>query len=341
MNKTIVALDCMGGDYAPKETVKGAVEALKENKNIFVKLYGKEDEINAELKKFGNLDDIKDSFEIIDAPEVIEMGDSPVAAIRNKSESSLVKAMYDVRHGNADGLVSAGSTGANLVGGHVIIGRLKGVERPPLAPLIPTTKAPVLLIDSGANVDARAAHLVQFAIMGTVYVENVLGIECPRVGLLNIGTEEEKGNSLTKETYELLKNTKGINFIGNVEARDVPEGVCDVCVCDAFVGNIFLKTFEGTAKTLFKQIKSTMMTNLKTKIGGLLIKKELKNTLKKYDVKEHGGAPMLGLKGLLVKTHGNSEAVEIKNSIIQCATFNELNINDKILERLDMNKEKE
>lgn len=330
MSKTVVALDCMGGDFAPAETVKAAVEALRENKEVYIKLYGKEDDIKLELDKYDNIEKIQNRFEIINAPETIEMDDSPVMAIRTKTESSIVKCLYAVKHGEADAMVSAGSTGANLVGGHVVIGRLKGVERPPLAPLLPTSKGPVLLVDCGANVDARASHLVQFAKMGSIYVQNALGIENPRVGLVNIGAEEEKGNALTKEAFELLKKVDDINFVGNVEARDIPDGAVDVAVCDAFVGNVILKTYEGVGAVLLSKIKEALMSTLKTKIGALLIKGQLKKTMKKFDIEQYGGAPMLGLKGLLVKTHGNSKSVEIKNSILQCATFKEYDISNKI-----------
>lgn len=336
MSKTIVALDCMGGDYAPLEIVKGAVEAVQESDQVFVKLVGKQELIEEELKKYSGYN--KDALEIVNATQVIEMGESPVAAIREKTDSSLVKCQYMVKHGEADAMVSAGSTGANLVGGHVIIGRIRGVERPPLAPLIPTEQGVTLLIDCGANVDARPSHLVQFAKMGSVYMEEVVGIKNPKVGLVNIGTEEEKGNALTKEAFQLLKETDGINFVGNVEARDIPAGVVDVVVCDAFVGNVILKTYEGVGSTLLKKVKSGLMANLKTKIGALLIKNSLKKTLKGFSIEEYGGAPLLGLKGLLVKTHGNSKSVEVKNSILQCITFKEADVNEKFKEKLNLKK---
>lgn len=336
MSETIVALDCMGGDFAPLEIVKGAVLAVKENSDITVKLLGKENDIKSELQKYDISEEESARLDVVNAPDIIEMGESPVNAIREKPESSLVKCQYMVKRGEADAMVSAGSTGANLVGGHVIIGRLKGVERPPLAPLIPTINGVTLLIDCGANVDARPTHLVQFARMGSVYMENIVGIKNPRVGLVNIGTEEEKGNALTKETYQLLKELDDINFIGNIEARDIPEGAADVVVCDAFVGNVILKTYEGVASALLTKVKSGLMSNLKTKIGALLIKKSLKKTLKGFSIEEYGGAPLLGLKGLLVKTHGNSKAIEIKNSILQCAMFNELDMNNKFKEKLNL-----
>ena len=332
MSKTIIALDCMGGDNAPGEIVKGAVLAANENKDMLIKLVGREDDIKKELEKYP----LSDKLEIVDAKEVIETGEPPVAAIRKKKDSSLVKCMYMVKKGEADAMVSAGSTGANLVGGHVIIGRIKGVERPPLAPLIPTKTGFSLLIDCGANVDARPSHLLQFAKMGSVYMENVVGIKNPKVALVNIGAEEEKGNALVKETYPLLKEMEGINFIGNIEARDIPNGDADVIVCDAFVGNVILKLYEGVASVLIDKIKGSMMNSIKTKIGALLIKKDLKKTLKGFSLEEHGGAPLLGLNGLLVKTHGSSKAIEIKNSILQCITFNELDINNKFKEKLSL-----
>ena len=332
MSKTIIALDCMGGDNAPGEIVKGAVLAANENKDMLIKLVGREDDIKKELEKYPS----SDKLEIVDAKEVIETGEPPVAAIRKKKDSSLVKCMYMVKKGEADAMVSAGSTGANLVGWHVIIGRIKGVERPPLAPLIPTKTGFSLLIDCGANVDARPSHLLQFAKMGSVYMENVVGVKNPKVALVNIGAEEEKGNALVKETYPLLKEMEGINFIGNIEARDIPNGDADVIVCDAFVGNVILKLYEGVASVLIDKIKGSMMNSIKTKIGALLIKKDLKKTLKGFSLEEHGGAPLLGLNGLLVKTHGRSKAIEIKNSILQCITFNELDINNKFKEKLSL-----
>ena len=322
-----VAVDAMGGDNAPFVTVKGSVDAVKENGNLKVFLVGQEEAVNAELSKY---DYPKDKIEVVNATEVIEMAEPPVMAIRKKKDSSIVKAMYMVAHGEADAYVSAGSTGATLVGGQVIVGRLKGVDRAPLAPLIPTEKGTSLLIDCGANVDARSSHLVQFAKMGTVYMENIMGIKNPTVGIVNIGAEEEKGNALVKETFPLLKNCPDINFIGSVEARDIPAGGADIIVCEAFTGNVILKMYEGVAKSMMHIIKGSLMGSLKTKIGALLIKDDLKKSLANYSLDQYGGAPMLGLKGLVVKTHGSANEIEVKNSILQCVTFTEQKISEKI-----------
>ena len=322
-----VAVDAMGGDNAPFVTVKGAVDAVSESDNLKVFLVGQKEVVEKELSAY-QYD--KDKIEVVDATEVIEMAEPPVMAIRKKKDSSIVKAMYMVNHGEADAYVSAGSTGATLVGGQVIVGRLKGVDRAPLAPLIPTEKGSSLLIDCGANVDARSNHLVQFAKMGTVYMENIMGIKNPTVAIVNIGAEEEKGNALVKETFPLLKNCPDINFIGSIEARDIPAGFADVIVCEAFTGNVILKMYEGVAKSLMHVIKKSLMSSIKTKIGALLIKDDLKKSLSNYSMDQYGGAPMLGLKGLVVKTHGSANAVEVKNSILQCVTFTEQKISEKI-----------
>ena len=322
-----VALDAMGGDNAPSEIIKGAAQALAENKDLKVFLVGQKHIIEDELKAY-NYD--KDRLEIVDATEVIETAEPPVMAIRKKKDSSIVKAMTMVKNKDCDAFVSAGSSGAILVGGQVIVGRIKGVERPPLAPLIPTKDGVALLIDCGANVDVRSSFLVQFAKIGSVYMENVVGVKNPRVAIVNIGAEEEKGNVLVKETYPLLKNCPDINFIGSIEARDIPNGNADVIVCDAFVGNVILKLYEGVGTTLISKVKEGMMTSLRSKIGALLVKPALKTTLKTFDASEYGGAPLLGLNGLVVKTHGSSKAQEIKNTLRQCITFKQQNINDKI-----------
>ncbi len=326
-----IAVDAMGGDNAPAEIVKGAVDAVNEHSEILVYLVGVESRIQEELSKYTyNASQIK----IVNATEVIETAEPPVMAIRKKKDSSMVVGMNLVKSGGADAFVSAGSSGAILVGGQVLVGRSKGVERPPLAPLIPTTKGVSLLVDCGANVDARPSHLVQFAKMGSIYMENVLGVKNPKVAIVNIGAEEEKGNMLVKETFPLLKNCPDINFIGSIEAREIPHGQADVIVCEAFVGNVILKLYEGVGSALLGKVKEGLMTSLRSKIGALLVKPALKKTMKSFDASQYGGAPLLGLKGLVVKTHGNSKALEVKNSIIQCITFKEQKINEKIMKNL-------
>ncbi len=330
---TRVALDAMGGDNAPVQIIKGAIEAINEEPSIKVFLVGKEEVIYKELEAYTYN---KEQIEVVNATEEITCDEAPVMAIRRKKDSSIVVGMKLVKEGKADAFLSAGSTGAVLVGGQLIVGRIKGVERPPLAPLIPTEKRPALLIDCGANVDARASHLVQFAKMGSVYMEGVMNIENPRVAIVNIGAEEEKGNALVKETFPYLKNCTDINFIGNIEARDIPKGVADVIVCEAFVGNVILKLYEGVATSLLKKIKEGFMSSFKSKMGALLSKKALKATLKDFNTDQYGGAPMLGLNGLVVKAHGSSNSIEIKNAIKQCKLFNEQNINQKIKEKIEV-----
>ena len=328
---TKVALDAMGGDNAPVEIVKGAMDAISKRKDIKIFLVGQENVVQKELEKY-TYD--KEQIEVVDAPEVIETAEPPVMAIRKKKQSSIVVAMNMVKKGEADAFVSAGSSGAILVGGQLLVGRIKGVERPPLAPLLPTEKGVSLLIDCGANVDARPSHLVQFAKMGSIYMEHVMGVKNPKVAIVNIGAEEEKGNALVKETFPLLKECEDINFIGSIEAREIPHGMADVIVCEAFVGNVILKLYEGVGATLISKVKQGMMTSLRSKIGALLVKPALKETLKSFDASEYGGAPLLGLKGLVVKTHGSSKANEFKNSILQCISFSEEKIPQKVQEHL-------
>lgn len=326
-----VVVDAMGGDNAPAEIVKGAVEAVNSRPDIKVIFTGRKEDIERELQKYTWP---RDQVEIVHTSEVIETAEPPVNAIRKKKDSSIVVGMGLVKKGEADAFVSSGSTGAILVGGQVLVGRIKGVERPPLAPLIPTKTGVSLLVDCGANVDARPSHLLQFARMGSIYMESVVGVKNPRVGIVNIGAEEEKGNALVKESFPLLKECKDINFIGSVEAREIPQGVCDVIVCEAFVGNVILKLYEGTGAVFMSMIKKGLMSSLRSKIGALLIKPALKQTLKSFDASEYGGAPLLGLNGLVVKSHGSSTAKEIKNSVIQCVSFKQERINEKIRERI-------
>ncbi len=335
---TRVALDVMGGDNAPKEIVRGAISALHQNENITVYLTGLKDAIEESLN---GIDYPSDRVEKVFCTEVIETAEPPVMAIRQKKDSSIVRGLNLVKEGVCDAFVSAGSSGAVLVGGQLLVGRIRGVERPPLAPLIPTSKGVALLIDCGANVDARPNHLAQFAKMGSIYMEHVIGVKNPKVGILNIGSEEDKGNALVKEAFPLLKKINDINFKGSVEARDVLDGEFDVIVCEAFAGNICLKVLEGTAKTLIREMKKGMLRSVSGKIGAALIAPGLRETLKRFDASEYGGAPLLGLKGLVVKAHGNSHEKEIRNSILQCVSFKEGRISERIAERIALKEDGE
>ncbi len=331
-NRVRIAVDAMGGDYAPAEPVRGAIEAANEEERIEVIFTGDEAAVKSELEK---LQYPKDRVRIVGTTEVIETGEPPVKAIQSKKDSSLVVGLQLVHKGEADAFVSSGSTGAVLVGGQAIVKKIRGIQRAPLAPLIPTQKGASLLIDCGASVDARPQHLVQFAVIGSIYMKEIMGVERPRVGLINIGVEEEKGNALCKEAYPLLKECKDIHFIGNVEARDVPAGAADVYVTEAFVGNVVIKTFEGVGSVLLSEMKSAMMSSARSKIGGLLVKPALKETLKKFDSSNYGGAPLLGLKGLVMKTHGSSKAKEFRNTLLQVLQFQENDVNGKIREFLE------
>ena len=333
---TKIAVDAMGGDNAPKEIIKGAVEAVQKRDDIQVILTGKEEVIADELAGYTYN---KEQITIVNTTEVIETAEPPVMAIRRKKDSSIVVGLKLVKEKKADAFVSAGSSGAVLAGGQLLVGRIKGVERPPLAPLIPTEKGFALLIDCGANVDARPSHLVQFAKMGSIYMKHVMGVKNPKVGIVNIGAEEEKGNALVKETFPLLKECRDINFTGSIEAREIPHGQADVIVCEAFVGNVILKLYEGVGSVLISKMKKGMITSLRSKIGALLVKPALKSTMKDFDASEYGGAPLLGLNGLVVKTHGSSTSKEVCNSILQCVTFKEQRINEKIKECIQAGEE--
>lgn len=324
---TKVCLDAMGGDNSPHEMVLGAVNAVKEKDNLFIYIVGPEEQLKDELNK---CEYPADRIEIVHAPDEITTHDAPVNAIRQKKESSMVVGLKMVKEGKADGIVSAGNSGALLVGGQVIVGKMKGIERAPLAPIIPTVNGICLLIDCGANVDAKPSNLVQFAKMGSIYMEYVVGVEKPRVGIVNIGVEEEKGNALVKETFPLLKACDDINFIGSIEAREFPYGAADVVVTEAFVGNVMLKLTEGLASGLFKMIKESLTATPISTVGAALVKPQLKKTLKTFDATEYGGAPLLGLNGLVVKIHGNATNKEVKNALFQVETFREQDINGKI-----------
>lgn len=335
---TVVALDAMGGDNAPSEMVKGAVDAVNLNKEVKVILVGKEDVIKSELQSYQYP---TEQIEIKNATEVIETAEHPVMAIKRKKDSSMVVGLHLVKDGVADAFVSAGNSGALLTGGLGIVGRIRGIERAPFGALFPVKTGVALLADSGANVDCRASHLVQFAKMGSIYMEKVVGIKNPRVAIVNVGAEEEKGNALVKETMPLLKECKDINFIGSIEAREIPNGYADVIVCDGFVGNVILKLYEGLAGTLVSVIKGGLMSTLRSKIGAALALPALKSTLKSFDATEYGGAPLLGLKGLVVKTHGSAKAGEVKNTIFQCLTFKEQKINEHIQNNIVIEKKED
>ena len=311
-----IIVDGMGGDNAPVEIVKGAVDALKEY-NIDIIIVGKENLIKDELKKY---DYPEDKLEILDAQEIISNEDDPALAIRRKKNSSMVVGMKALAEGNGDGFVSAGSTGALLAGGMLIVKRIEGIGRAAITSVYPTSKGFSLLVDAGANTDSKPEYLQQFALMGSIYMEKVMGIENPRVGLANVGTEEGKGNELTKAAYPMLKDLD-INFIGNIEGRTIPLGDADVIVADGFVGNMILKTTEGVALFLFKELKEVFMTNSKTKIGALLLKSDLEKLKGKLDYREYGGAPLLGTKKTIVKAHGSSNAYAFKNAINQALKF--------------------
>ena len=307
-----IAIDVMGGDNAPRAIIEGSILALKEY-GVELYLVGLKDEI---LKSLSDEEKNNPKVNIIEASEIINVDEAPVNAIKHKKDSSLVVGLKLVKEGKCDAFVSAGSTGAFLAGSLLKVGRIKGIDRPALSPLIPTVKGNCMIIDAGANVDSKPRNLQQFAVMGSIYMEKVMGVKNPRVGLLNIGAESSKGNELTKASYDLIKDTS-VNFVGNVEARDIITGVCDVCVCDGFAGNVLLKTTEGVAMTIFKLLKEEFMKSLKTKLGAALLKGSLKSFKKKFDYTEVGGAPFLGISGIMIKAHGSSDANAIKNAIRQ------------------------
>ena len=324
-----IAIDVMGGDNAPRAIIDGSILALKEYgaelylvglKNEIVKYLSEEDKQNPKVN-------------IVEASEIINVDESPVNAIKHKKDSSLVVGLKLVKDGSCDAFISAGSTGAFLAGSLLKVGRIKGIDRPALSPLIPTVKGNCMIIDAGANVDCKPRNLQQFAIMGAIYMEKVMGINNPKVGLLNIGAEASKGNELTKESFELIKSS-GVNFVGNVEARDIISGVCDVCVCDGFAGNVLLKTTEGVAMTLFKLLKDEFMKSFKTKLGAMLLKGSLKNIKKRFDYTEVGGAPFLGINGIMIKAHGSSDAIAVKNAIRQAKLLYDNKFVDTIMNEI-------
>lgn len=329
--KVTIALDAMGGDHAPVELVKGAISAIKSDPDLTIKLTGRQIDI---LKTLNDEEFSSDRLIVVDCTEVIETAEHPVKSIRAKKDSSLVRALELVKHGEADAVLSAGNTGALLVGAQTIIGRLKGVERPCLAPIVPTAQGPCCIVDGGANMDAKPTWLVQWAKMGSIYMNLLCDMASPKVGIVNVGAEEEKGNKLVQEAFPLIKELKDINFIGSLESRDVSTGLANVAVCDAFVGNVILKMYEGVAKTLLTEIKQAIMSSTMSKIGGALIKKSLKGVLKKFDASAYGGATLLGTKGLVMKGHGNSEEKQIHLAVELLASLVRKDIVKKIEENI-------
>ncbi|PLR77602.1 phosphate acyltransferase [Bacillus sp. V3-13] len=305
-----IAIDAMGGDHAPKEIVLGAIKAIEAYRDIHITLVGDEAKINHYLTS-------NERIKIIHTDEVILGTDEPVKAVRRKKNASMVLAAQQVADGAADGCISAGNTGALMAAGLFVVGRIDGIERPALSPTLPTIGGEgFLLLDVGANVDAKPEHLLQYAIIGSVYSEKVRGVKNPRIGLLNIGTEEKKGNELAKKAFDMI-SAADLNFIGNVEARDLLDGVADVVVTDGFTGNMVLKTIEGTASTVFKMMKAALTGSLKSKLAAAVLKPDLVQLKNKMDYSEYGGAGLFGLKAPVIKAHGSSDANAVFHAIRQ------------------------
>ncbi|MBI4686924.1 MAG: phosphate acyltransferase PlsX [Nitrospirae bacterium] len=312
-----VALDAMGGDYAPAITVEGAVEAVNEWDNLSIILVGNEEEISNELKGKSYP---PSSISVKHASQIIGMDESPAQALRQKKDSSVRIAVDLVKSGEADAMVSAGNSGAAMATALFILGKLPGVERPAIAAVMPTLKGLFVLIDAGANVDCRPQYLVQFAIMGSAYARHILNIEAPKIALLGIGEEDAKGNELTKETFKLLRDST-LNFIGNIEGKDIFTGSADVVVCDGFIGNIALKISEGLAETMTKMLKREISEKATGRLGYFLLKDALKSFKKKTDYAEYGGAPLLGISKPCIISHGRSTTKAIKNAIKLAGEF--------------------
>lgn len=327
-----IVIDGMGGDNSPSAVVYGAILATKEYDNIEIFITGPEKLIFDQLSKY---EYDKNRIKVINAEEVISPNEPPVMAIRKKKNSSLNIALNFVKNGDADAVISGGSTGAFMAGSLLIIGRIKEIDRPAIASFIPGKNGTFMLIDCGANAECKPINLVQFGIMGRIYFDNIIKIKNPTVGLLNIGSEEEKGNFLTKEAYELLKSDKDMNFIGNVEPRDIPLGNVNIIVCDGFSGNTFLKTYEGTAILFASLLKQEVMSSFKSKIGGILLKSNFKAFKKRFDYKEYGGAAFLGVKGICIKAHGSSDSIAFKNAIRQAINAYDNKIVDKIRNNIE------
>ncbi len=332
-----IAVDAFGGDKAPHEIVKGCVAAIQEIDDDII-LVGREQEIADVLQSEAVPEG---RITICNASEVIETGDHPVEAVRHKKDSSLVVSLRLVKEGKADAVVSAGNTGAYLAGAFRILGRMKGIKRPALTTVMPTVgKNPGVLLDVGANADCRPQHLVQFAQMGSIYASSVLNIENPRVALLNIGAEEAKGNALTKEAHQLLKQ-ENLNFTGNIEPRYVLSGSADVVVCDGFTGNVVIKLIEGTASTLFSMLKQVFFKSFATKLAAGILKPGLKSIKNQMDYSAYGGAPFLGIDGVVFKAHGSSDRVAIANCIKAASRYLSAGVNDKIKAAIEAAAENE
>ena len=314
-----IAVDVYGGDNAPGCVIDGALEALRAMDDVSILFCGAQAEVEGLLN--GREYDAQ-RVSIVDAPDIITNHESPTLAIRRKLNSSMVRAMDLVKKGEADAVVTAGSTGAALAGGIFRMGRIRGIDRPALGPVLPTSgEHPVILIDCGANADCKPDYLVQFALMGQAYMKGVMGIANPKVGLLNVGAEDEKGNELCKVVFPLLKDHPGVNFYGNVEARDVLTGVVQVIVCDGFSGNILLKSTEGAAQLIFGKLKKGLMSSTRSKLGALMVKPALKTVKNELDYEQYGGAALLGVKGALVKAHGSSKGHAYACAIAQAHTM--------------------
>lgn len=325
-----IIVDAMGGDNAPQAPVAGAVKAAKEL-GVEIVLVGKTDVIKNELSKY---DYSKDKITIAHAEDVISNHEEPAKAVRNKKDASVVVAANMLKKGEGDAMLSMGNTGALLASGLLIVGRIKGVLRPALATLLPTAKGPKMLIDAGANTNCKPENLVQFAVMGSIYMKNVLDIKNPTVGLISNGEEEGKGDELTKETFPKLKETP-INFIGNIEGRDVMEGNADVITCDGFVGNVILKTVEGMGHVVSQKVKGIFKKSIFTKIGALFVMKGINEFKKAMDYREYGGAPLLGTKRPVIKGHGSSDAKAVFYAIDQAKRFVETNVIDEIVNNIN------
>lgn len=330
VNLMIIAVDGMGGDNAPEAVVEGCVEAVKEF-GVNIIITGPEELLRNTLSKHTYP---SDRISIVNSSEVISPSEEPVRALKQKKDSSLVKALNLVKSGEADAILSAGSTGALMAGASLIIGRIKGIKRVALAPIMPGSSNPFMIIDAGANVDCKPIYLLQFALMGKIYFENILKVNNPSIGLMNIGTEEEKGNELTKEAHKLLKKSN-LNFVGNIEPRDVPSGDTNVLVCDGFAGNTFLKTYEGVAASIFSILKKEIMSSFTSKLGGLLLKPVFNRFKQKFDYTEYGGSAFLGAKGIVIKAHGSSNGKAFKNAIRQAVNTYEQRIVERIAKELE------